>query len=601
MAFHRSRPRTTVSTATLALCLTAAIAAPTTAAAAPPSSKAGSTWADTAYRGHVEVVEGTDEDQDVLDGVVFDDRNNNSTQDRGERGIAGVQVSNGRDVVTTDAKGRYELPVDDNTNVFVTQPAGYQVPVDEDNIAQFTYVHMPEGSPELKYGGVEPTGPTPDAVNFPLARSTATKVPQQNCIMGGDIQTYNQQQVEYARTGAFADLAERTDYAGCGALFLGDIVGDDLSLFAQTRELTGMINGPARLLPGNHDLDYDAVDSEHRYDTYRSQFGADYYSYDVGNLHVVALDSVQYRKGTSYFGGLGEEQLEWLRQDIAAVPEDKTIVLGAHIPLVNFNDQLHSRHQVKEIKAIHEIIGDREAVAFGGHSHTTEFMREGDSTQGWKQVLDVDELPFDHITAGAISGDWYSGRVTDKGFPTALQRDGARPGVLTLESRPAAGHTERFTVTGEDDAVQMAVGVNSPRYREWFEANRANRGTAPEFARPTEVSSTDLAGGTYLTANVFAGSTGTEVEVAIDGGEAKGAERTQSMEGEERKIGALWSDPVAVQEQLVHGGSVAESGMHLWRLELPADLAAGEHTATVTSTDRDGTVSTGTIDFTVTE
>lgn len=214
--------------------------------------------------------------------------------------------------------------------------------------------------------------------------------------------------------------------------------------------------------------------------------------------------------------------------------------------------------------------------------------------------MGVDELPFDHITAGAISGDWYSGRVTDAGFPTALQRDGARSGVLTLESRPDA-LTDRFTVTGEDDAVQMAVGVNSPRYREWFAANRANRGSAPQFEDPTVVSTQDLAGGTWLTANVFAGSTGTDVTVAIDGGEAKGAQRTQAMAGEARKVGALWSDPVAVQEQLVHGGSVAESSMHLWRLELPTDLAAGEHTATVTSTDRDGTVSTDTLEFTVTE
>ena len=263
-------------------------------------------------------------------------------------------------------------------------------------------------------------------------------------------------------------------------------------------------------------------------------------------------------------------------------------------------DQAQTRHQVKEIKEIHEIIGEREAVAFGGHSHTTEFMRAGDSAEGWQTLWGVDELPFDHITAGAISGDWYSGRVTEAGYPTALQRDGARPGVLTLESRPN-GTTDRFTVTGGDDSEQLAVGVNSPRYRDWFDTNRSDVGSAPVFERPTEVSADDLAGDTYLTANVFAGSTGSEVTVAIDGGEAKGATRTQPMEGEARKIGALWSDPVATQEQLVHGGSVAESGMHLWRLELPTDLAAGEHTATVTSTDPAGRVSTETIDFTVTD
>lgn len=571
---------------------------PTHSSGASETQKSGG-WDSQAYRGEVDVVEGPDEDQKTLDGVVFDDKNKNSTQDKNEQGVKGATVSNGQDVVTTDAKGRYELPARDNMNVFVTQPAGYQVPVDDDNVAQFSYIHLPEGSPDLKYGGLEPTGELPDAVNFPMAKSAQTKKPQQNCIMGGDIQTYDKQEVEYARKGAFTDLAERTDYAGCGALFLGDIVGDDLSLYPDVRGLTGMINGPARFLPGNHDLDLDAQ-SEHRFDTYRSQLGPDYYSYDVGNMHVVALNSVQYSTGEAYQGALGEEQLEWLRQDIAKVPKQKKIVLAAHIPLLNYNDQSSTKHQVKEVKEIHEIVSGHEAVAFGGHSHTTELMREGDSAEGWKTSMGVDELPFDHITAGAISGDWFSGRVTEDGYPTALQRDGARPGVLTYESRPQ-GDSDRFTVTGEDDSEQMTVGVNTPRYRTWFEENRESAGEATPFENPTSVSRTDLEDSTYITGNVFAGSTGSDVTVAIDDGEAKGAQRTQAMEGEAKKVGALWSDPVAAQEQLVHGGSVAESGMHLWRHELPADLSEGEHTATVTSTDRYGTVSSETIEFTVTK
>lgn len=255
---------------------------------------------------------------------------------------------------------------------------------------------------------------------------------------------------------------------------------------------------------------------------------------------------------------------------------------------------------MKEVKEIYDIVSGHEAISVGGHSHTTEFMRAGDSAAGWLETMGVAEIPFDHITAGAIAGDWYSGRVTEEGYPTALQRDGGKPGVLTLESRPD-GDTDRFTVTGGEVNDQMSLGVNTPRYRDWYEANRDNGGSAPELEDPTRVARDDLAGGTWLTANVFAGSTGTEVSVAIDGGEAKGATRTQPMDGEEQKVGALWSDPVAVQEQLVHGGSVAESSSHLWRLGLPADLATGEHTAEVTSTDRYGRATTETIDFTVTD
>ncbi|WP_104108417.1 calcineurin-like phosphoesterase family protein [Nocardioides sp. 616] len=603
MPQQRSRALAAIGAGALALSV-AAVITPTAVLAAPDHTTArpgGShqDWAATAYRGRIQVVAGPDEDQRTLDGVVFNDRNKNSRQDRGERGISRVTVSNGRDVVTTDRGGRYRLPAYDNMNVFVTQPAGYQVPVDEANVAQFSYIHLPQGSPALRYGGIAPTGELPDQVNFPMARSLATWSPWQSCIMGGDVQTYNQAEVGYARSGAFADLAARSDYTGCGALFLGDIVGDDLSLYPQTRELSSMLNGPARFLPGNHDLDYDDPTGEHRFDTYRAAFGPDYYSYDVGKLHVVALNSVQYRQGQSYFGGLGEQQLQWLRRDLARVPRHKTVVLASHIPLLNFHDQAQTRHQVKEVKEVHAIVAGRDAVSFAGHSHTTEVMRKGDSTAGWTQTWGVGALPFDHITAGAIAGDWYSGRVTDDGFPTSIQKDGARPGVLTFQSGPR-GHTERFNITGEDDSVQMAVGVNSPRYREWFVAHRTNR-PAPVFADPTRVSRADLVGQTYLTANVYLGSTGTRVTVSVDGGAARPAQRTQQMRGEAKNTGAEWSDPVAVQEQLVHGGNPAESTMHLWRLALPTDLAVGQHTAKVTSTDRNGRVNTETIEFTVTE
>ena len=597
------RPRRALSAAVLTAGLSLTLLAPAPALAQEPSrsSTSADDWNGKAFRGQVDVTAGPDADQDVLDGAVFDDRNRNSQQDPGEHGIAGVEVSNGREIVTADRQGRYEISVRDGETVFLTQPAGYQVPVDEDNVAQFFYTHMPAGSPELRYGGIDPTGPLPDAVDFPLTRTTDTLSRDQRCLIGGDIQTYTQEEVDYALRGAFADLTQRTDFTGCGALFIGDIVGDDLDLYDQTRELTSLLNGPARFLPGNHDLDLDA-DYDHRFDTYRSQFGPDYYSYDAGDVHVISLNTVQHSQGApyngTYNGGIDDEQLAWLRQDIANTPEDKLIVLATHIPLLNWHDQGSDRHQVDQVQAIHDIIGDRPAVAFGGHSHTLEVMREGDSMEGWKSLYGVDELPFDHITAGAISGDWYTGRVTEAGYPTALQRDGAVPGVFTLEAH-GNRYEDSFIGTGRAASEQMSLGLNTPAYRDWYDANRRNVGKAPAFETPLEVSADEL-GESWLTTNVWAGGTGTEVSVSIDSRPAQQAQRTQRLEGESKRVGAEFSDPAAAQEQLVHGGSVAEASGHLWRLDLPEDLAPGEHTATVTQTDRYGVSTTERIMFTVT-
>ncbi|MDG4797607.1 calcineurin-like phosphoesterase family protein [Micromonospora sp. WMMD1082] len=607
--------------------LTAAAVAGATASTVPTSgamaNRTAKTWNETAYRGHVEVVRtpGGPTDPAHLTGRVFVDRNRDSASDPNERGLAGVVVSNGRDVVTTDRHGRYRLPVYDNMTVFVTQPSGYQVPVDEFNVAQFHYHHLPQGSPALRYGGIAPTGPVPSAVNFPLVESDLTRSREQHCVIAGDLQTYNQTEVKYARRGAIGDLAKRHDYQGCGSLFIGDVVGDDLSLYPDVKRLTRLTNGPARFLPGNHDLDFDATSAEHSFDTFRAQLAPAYYSYDVGNVHVVALNTVRYPctpdvdnpDGTRpscndpvnqprYNGRLDENQLAWLARDLATVGRDKLVVVASHIGLLNFADEGSPIHQVDQVREVHDLLKGRKAVAVAGHSHSIENMKTGDSVQGWRDLFGVDGLPFPHITAGAIAGDWYSGEVTDRGYPTALQRDGGRPGVLTLDIK-GSSFKERFTVTGESDRVQTQLGINSPAYREWYVAraawNAQPQGPAPELGDPHLIDRVDLAGTTWLTTNFFVGATGSTVRVAIDGGRARSAARTQPMRGEDQLVGPEWSDPTAVAQQLVHGGSRADRSMHLWRFALPADLADGRHRAVVTATDSYGRQFTDVLHFRV--
>lgn len=601
-------------------------------APAPAASAArGADWDGTAYRGHIEVVPDdgdrkrtADDGRPVLEGRVFLDADRDSSSDGGrDRGVAGVQVSNGRDVVTTDRKGRYRLPAFDNMTVFITQPAGYQVPVDDSNVAQFHYNHLPAGSPELRYGGIEPTGALPKAVNFPLVKSRATATAEQNCVIAGDLQTYNKKEVGYARAGAIADLAQRDDYEGCGPLFIGDVVGDDLSLYPDVKGLTKELNGPVRFLPGNHDLDYDAETAEHSFDTFRQHLAPTYYSYDAGRTHVVALNTVRYPctpdvdntdgnhahcddpgNKPAYNGRLGERQVAWLKKDLARVPKDKLVVVASHIPLLTFADEGSHQHQTEELLEVYELLEGRKAVAVAGHTHSVENMKTGDLFKGWKDIFGIDGLPFPHIVAGAISGDWYSGELTENGYPVAIGRDGALPGVLTLDVN-GNRFEERFTVTGRDDDFQLQLGVNSPTYRDWYVARRQwnedKVGEAPELADTSVVTRDDLAGTTWLTTNFFMGSTGSSVQVRIDGGKARQAVRTQRARGEDQLIGPEWSDPRGIAQQLVDGGSLADRSMHLWRLELPAGLRNGTHRAEVTATDAYGRKFTETLRFEVAE
>src|SRR5690606_13349704 len=101
---------------------------------------------------------------------VFNDTNNDGQRNRRESGVAGVAISNGIDVILTDAQGRYTLPVGEDNIIFVIKPSGYAVPVGENNLPKYYHIHKPQGSPQLKYGGVSPTGPLPKSVDFPLVQ-----------------------------------------------------------------------------------------------------------------------------------------------------------------------------------------------------------------------------------------------------------------------------------------------------------------------------------------------------------------------------------------------------------------------------------------------
>lgn len=567
----------------------------------------GPTANEGLYTGGVEVVDGEAENPEVLAGQVFDDANKNSRIDGGEAGIPGISVSNGLDVVQTDDEGRYKLPVRGDFTAFVTQPAGWQVPVDEQNFAQFSYNHYPEGSPGLKFGGVEPTGATPTAVNFPLARSQATADPQQSCPIASDTQTYDKEEVEFARNGAVADLMARDDYAGCGIMLLGDNVGDDLSLNSDLRDLYAEANGPVRAIPGNHDMNYDAAGHNNSADTFRREFGAPYFSYDVGETHFVGLFNVKY-KGATEDGGNGgyteeitDEQLQWLRNDLAVVDKDKQVVVNAHAPIVNYGGVI-----TENAPELYEILAEYpNAVTIGGHTHTLENLLAGDTRAEWAEA-GIPELTHDQIVAGAVSGSWYSGELNSNGVPHAYTSEGAEPGVLTVEF-DGADRSEFYTVRGESTDKQFLTGLNSPTWRAWAEKaqkwqddDKAGEGPGPMDV--TSVSLDDLRSGkSWVSSSFFGGSTAADVRFSLDGGAETHGELTQPATGEALNKGWEFTEPVSATHNLSSSGAMAQASPHLWRFDLPTDLEAGEHSVEVTGTDRYGKTFTDSFTFTVEE
>lgn len=129
-------------------------------------------------------------------GFVYEDSNQNGKKERREKGIAGVAVSNGQEVVLTDDSGKYELPISDDQVIFVIKPSAYKLPVDENNLPRFFYIHKPAGSPATnKFPGVAPTGDLPKSVDFGLLPGDEKN--KFTALIFGDPQPYSEEQLGF--------------------------------------------------------------------------------------------------------------------------------------------------------------------------------------------------------------------------------------------------------------------------------------------------------------------------------------------------------------------------------------------------------------------
>lgn len=603
---------------------------------------------DKLVRGSVEVLKERNASVSYLDkasGYVFEDQNFNSRFDLKDRGIAGVKVSNGIDVVLTDEAGYYEIAARDNMSLFISKPAGFSLPVDQQNIPQFYYHHLPEGSPELRFGGIAPTGALPNQINFPLYK-TAEKS-KFKIVVSGDTQPYSNSEVGYVRDSLAKEVAALPDIDF--VMIEGDVIGDDLSLYPRFKDVMSLSGVPLYLVPGNHDIDFDAKSDAHSLDTFRREFGPAYYSFDMGQVHFVVLDNVRYpcrpeldnRNGDrefcndpennpTYNGVIPQEQMQWLSNDLRMTPKDKLIVINTHIPLVSFVDMDAGQHQVDNINELYELLQDRKALALSGHTHTTENIEKGEFFAGWSKAVGAGPAPFHQIITGATAGSWWSGDLDADGLPMAYQRDGAPRGYFIFEF-DGADYKETFKAAGRPLQEQMHADFLTPSFRQWYNVMQDwmrsptdTRSSLPpltihDLEDTSILSLDDLQAGVDLRINVWNGSKKSKVTAQINRLPPMIAERTQAGLGE----GVLeFLDPAVLKRQMYvfryaaaseHGdprsqgfelfrgnrfGPAAPQPLpewlltrqsnHLWSLTLPADLPVGKHILSIRTIDRYG-------------
>jgi hypothetical protein len=135
-------------------------------------------------------------------------------------------------------------------------------------------------------------------------------------------------------------------------------------------------------------------------------FGPANYSFNRGDIHIVGMRDIVYMINTSpsgYEPGFLDSQLEWLKQDLALVPKDHTVVLCVHIPLYN-----RDTHHIQEVLALLNTF--KEAHIMSGHTHVVNQKYE-------HKVLGTGyDNVFEH-NMGALCGAWWTSNMCGDGAP----------------------------------------------------------------------------------------------------------------------------------------------------------------------------------------
>ncbi|RNL95167.1 metallophosphoesterase [Sinomicrobium pectinilyticum] len=490
--------------------------------------------------------------QERVTGTVFNDLNKNGKKDKTERGIEKVAVTNGTDVVLTDFEGKYELPVDDDNIISVIKPAGYAVPVDENNLPEFFYIHKPKGSPGLKFKGVEPTGKLPGSVDFALY---AVEEPQEfTTLIFGDPQPYTSEEMEYFARGVVTEVEGIKNVAF--GLSLGDLVGNDLSLFNPYIAATKKAGIPWYNVMGNHDMNFDAEEDKLSDETYEAHFGPNNYAFNYGKVHFVILDDIIYpdpRDDKGYWGGFRKDQLQFVENDLRLVPRDHLIVLAFHIPLSEPGEG--DAFIDEDRQKLFDLLKDfPNTLSLSAHTHIQkqDFFTEKD---GWKG-----ENAHHEYNVGTTSGDWYSGKLNDRGIPVSTMRDGTPKGYAFIHF---TGNTYEvdYKVAGKPKDYQMEI-----------------------FAPKVVAKGRRTQAGIYV--NFFMGSAGDTVEYRIDNGDWKPMTYVEEADPSYVKLVYEWD----TTDTLFAGrrSSNPVKSTHLWKGNIPVKLETGEHKIEVRATDMFG-------------
>ena len=302
----------------------------------------------------------------IINGTVFDDRNQNGLRDPDERGVGGVSVSDGRVTVETDEQGRYSLALDTERRltdiVFITMPDGYVVPANQDQVPQFYRILAALAPREHR------------TQDFALLHRPESLNPNFTFVNLADVHvqagtTNNRERF----TGQIRQLNELTAPAAFVAV-AGDLTNDATDAeFLDYRASTATSKLPVWPAVGNHEFT-GGPDYRTRIDNYRRHVGPEWYSLNYGTRHFVILENHQ--------GFSQPDQLAWLTQDLERHAANREVIVIVHKPL---NTPQTPTPQANTRQYLDLLARYKTVLILMGHTHVNDVAR--DVIPGAKHVV----------------------------------------------------------------------------------------------------------------------------------------------------------------------------------------------------------------------
>ncbi len=464
-------------------------------------------------------------------GFVFEDQNGNGERDPGEPGVASVEVSNGVDVVRTDATGAYSIGDRPGSRVFVIKPSGWTTPADGAGLPRFY---------------AEPGR----SADFPLHR--ADEPAALRALVLTDPQPSSPTEVGFLSRGLFERLG------GLGGVqfgvTLGDVVYDRPDLFGAVNAVVARSRLPWHSLPGNHDLSLGTAGEAAAVAEFEKVFGPSTYAFHVGPALFVALDDVRPLGGPRYIGGLREDQFAFLANVLQGAGKSEWVVLMLHIPLFSPDPSGAETFRKADRTRLFALLrGRTRTLVLSGHTHYQRHVMHG-RDDGWEG-----QAPLHEYNVAAASGGFWGGAPDADGIPAATMWDGTPPGyaLLGLEGDRL---TLDYVPARLPEGYQLSLHV-------------------PATVAPRQ-------GYVSFYANVFNGHDGWTVQSQVD-------DRAWRTIGRVLGWDPTYAEAFLAQDRAASppsGPRLPDPVIcyHLWRGMLPADLPIGRHVLRVRATDPSG-------------